>query len=99
VHSPGATASRNPFEGLNPFEGSEGSNPFSDSSADAADGADAGAGAGDRGSVEKLNPFSSGSVKALEVGGGETVKGWCSVFGEWKLMDCDVFVFQGRHGQ
>lgn len=69
VHSPGATASRNPFEGLNPFEGSEGSNPFSDSSADAADGADAGAGAGDRGSVEKLNPFSSGSVKALEVGG------------------------------
>lgn len=76
VHSPGAAAaSRNPFEGLNPFEGSEasGSNPFSESSADAA-AADS-AGAGDRGSMEKFNPFSSGSVKALEVGGRETGRG------------------------
>ena len=68
---------RNPFEGLNPFEGSEaGSNPFSDSSADAADAADAADGDAGAGRPEKFNPFSSGSVNALELGGGETGKGY-----------------------
>lgn len=73
VHSPGAPGAaplRNPFEGLNPFEGSEaGSNPFSDSSADAADAADAADGDAGAGRPEKFNPFSSGSVNALELGG------------------------------